>query len=198
MVSLWGGAGTQQGYVKTHNKISFWWEVSTSIIPCQSSTSTTFIYSHEQLKTSILLDPLNTQVKCCSTLLDNMCYMLQVLLICTIFLHTCNKRRLRIIFIFEHLCDSVLRKCGTLTGYVKHKHHADGKAGTFVSWAAAPHQQVLSSTCSSIMQMVSLHTITCQCSTYTTFIYSHVQCFTALCQMCSGWLRSYWTTRIQR
>ena len=146
----WGGAGTHPGLCKNITKFHSDGKSLHYIITCQCSASTTFIYSHVQLKTSILSDPWSTQVNCCSTLLDNIRYMLQVLLICTIFLHTCNKRRLRILFIFKHLCDSVLRKCGKLTGYVKHKHHADGQAGTFVSWAAAPHQQVMSSTCLSI------------------------------------------------
>ena len=66
-----------------------------------------------------------------------------------------GKRRLRSIFIFEHLCDSVLRECRTPTGYFKHMstHHADGKVDSSVPGVGAPPQQVMSSTCLNIMRM---------------------------------------------
>ena len=78
-----------------------------------------------------------------------------------------GKRRLRSIFIFEHLCDSVLRKCGTPTGYFKHMstHHADGKVDSFVPGVGAPPQQVMSSTCLNIMRMWMITTQSAHLST---------------------------------
>ena len=87
--------------------------------------------------------------------------------------------------LFNLVCVSTLQMCawdgcGTPTGFVKHmqSHHADGKPSALQKTVRMGWVWDMSRLCQAydkaIMRMVSLYTIiACQCSTFTTFIYSY-------------------------